>query len=270
MKDLNSYINDTDMLNENIQAQVADTANEEAKVSTGIATESNESNPVENAPEEQKNDQVDNTATGSSMPLKEATGKKREELTKEQEKDVKGCVSDLIDMTSVLAGVFMLPNGKLVDFSDKEGRRLLIDTTKAFKMELQKYIKDASLENKGYAEMISKAIPKKIDAELVKEDRDRVDFLKQYWKFWIGSMFLSTMIACATFFFSGKKFSEAKNLSAELEQWYIDNNSDVAFGNYLKNNNPKTYEYWHSGRWQRDQALQDSIKETIKHRGWKK
>lgn len=270
MKDLNSYINDTDMLNENIQAQVADTANEEAKVSTGIATESNESNPVENAPEEQKNDQVDNTATASSMPLKEATGKKREELTKEQEKDVKGCVSDLIDMTSVLAGVFMLPNGKLVDFSDKEGRRLLIDTAKAFKMELQKSIKDANLKNKDYAEMISNAIPKKIDAELVKEDRDRVDVLKRYWKFWIGSMFLSTLIACATFFYSGMKHSEAKTLSTELEQWYIDNQNAVIFGNYLKKYNPKTYEYWHSGRWQSDIALQDSIRGASKYREWKK
>lgn len=269
MKDLNSFINDTDMLNENIQAQVADTANVEAKASAGSATESKESNPVENASEEQKNDQVDNNAAAGSMPLKEATGKKREELTKEQEKDVKGCVSDIIDMTSVLAGIFMQPNGKLVDFSDKEGRKLLIDTAKAFKMELQKSIKEANLENKDYATMISNAIPKKIDAELVQEDRDRVDVLKRYWKFWIGSMFLSTLIACATFFYSGYKYSGAMTLSAELEQWYVDNQNAVIFGNYLKKFNPKTYEYWHSGRWQRDKALQDSIKEASMHRGWK-
>lgn len=261
--DLNAFINNTDMLNEDIQAQADISAN------AGGAVQSNESNPVENASTEQMNGQVNNKSTDGATPLKEVTGKEREKLTKEEEKDVKGSVSVMVDATNMLCGVLTRPDGKLVDFSDKDGRDLLTRSILALNTQVQIAFNNANLENKKYAEAIAKAIPKKIEAELVDEDRNRIDWLKRFWKRCLLGLFLGILIACGIFYFNGKKVGETDALADELERWYVTNQNAINFGNYMKEYNPKTYEYWHSGRWKRDKALRDSVNQANKVRGWK-
>lgn len=260
---LNTFINDTDMLNENIQAQADTDAN------AGGVVQGNESNPAGDAQTEQKNGQVNNKATSDATSLKEVTGKEREELTKEEEMDVKSGISTILDVATMLSGIVTRPDGKLVDFSDKEGRELLRDAVLAFKTQMQNAINDACLENKEYAEAIANAIPKKIDAELVKEDRNRIDWLRRFWNRCILALLVIVLFACGTFYFNGKKVGEVKALSAELERWYVTNQNAINFGNYMKEYNLKTYEYWHSGRWKRDKALRDSVNKANKMRGWK-
>lgn len=226
------------------------------------------------ADKQQNTGQVINNG-GDAANLKEATGKKREELTKEQEKDVKELISGLSDMVTSLFGILMLPNGKLVDFSDKEGRKQLRDTVLVFKTKIEDAINDATLANKGYAEAIGKAIPKKVDAEMVEEDRNRIDWLRRFWKWCIMSIFAVVLISGATFYFSGKKMGSANekeafadDLMVSAKQWYEDNNSAMNFGKYLKEHEPTIYKHWHSGRWQRDKALRDFVYRTNKMRGW--
>lgn len=273
---INDYIDNTDMMNEDIQAQATENVKESTEAPVGAGTDDTESNPVEDAPTEQKNGQVDNndSAEVDYVPtvakLKEVTGKKREELTKEQEKDMKELIYEFRDTITAIFGILMLPNGKLVDFSDREGRKQLKDSLIVFKGRMEKAFSDASLANKDYAEQIAKAIPKKIQGELVNEDRDRIDGMRRYWKACIAIMFGTILISSASFFFSGKKYSKANTRSEELEQWYADNNDAVNFGKYLKEKAPDTYEYWHSGQWEKDEKLIDSLSQSNKFHEWKK
>lgn len=259
---LETFINDTDMMNEEMQSQTC------ANNNAGGTVQGNESNPTVDATNEQKDGQVTNNASGKTS-LKEVTGKERDELTKEEEKDVKESIAEIRDIATMTCGILTQPDGKLVDFSDKAGRRQLKDALLAFKTQMQNSINDSNLENKKYAEVIEKAIPKKIDAELVEEDRNRIDWLRRFWNRCILALLLIVLFACGTFYFNGKKVGEVNALSDELEQWYVTNQNAINFGNYMKEYNLKTYEYWHSGRWKRDKALRDSVNQANKMRGWK-
>lgn len=273
---LNDYIDDTDMMNEDIQAQATENVKESTEAPAGTETDSNESNPVENAPSEQKNDQVNNNESAevnvapTVAKLKEVTGKKREELTKEQEKDMKELIYEFRDTITALFGILMLSNGKLVDFSDREGRKQLKDSLVVFKGRMEKAFSDASLDNQGYAEKIAKAIPKKVTAEFVEKDRKRMDWLKRYWRYLVATRIIITLCFCGMFYMLGNKFGKAEQRSTELQSWYADNRNAMDFGNYLKENETQIYEYWRTGRWQKDKNLRDSIHQVKKMRNWKK
>lgn len=269
---LNDLIDNTDEMNDNSQASTADSINVNHNATVDITAESQENDPIENTTDEQKDNQVNNEDYEDddvTAELKEVTGKEREKLTKEQEKDVKELIYEFRDTISSLFGILMLPNGKLVDFSDKDGRQQLKDSLLVFKTTMETAISNANLANKEYADQIAKAIPKKIDAELVDKDRERIDWLKRYWKYSVVSRILVILCFCGMFFAVGAKFGETNQRSTDLQSWYEDNRDALDFGNYLKENNPKSYESWHSGRWKSDKALRDSINKANKYSEWK-
>lgn len=209
---------------------------------------------------------VDSLNVENQTSLKDVTGKQREELKKEEEMDLKENILWLKDMSLSLFGLMMRPDGKPVDFSDKEGREKQTNTLAVIKEQIAGLISQADLNNQDYATQISGAIPKKIEAEFSAEDRKRIDGLQRYWKCVVT--FFATSIAsfiiggCVLCYYVG----DFNKRSATLKSWYVDNKNAIDFGTYLKDNEPKIYEYWQSGRWQRDKALRDSVNKARKMR----
>lgn len=158
---LETFINDTDMMNEEMQSQTG------ANNNAGGTVQGNESNPTVDATNELKDGQVTDNASGKTS-LKEVTGKERDELTKEEEKDVKESIAEIRDIVTMTCGILTQPDGKLVDFSDKEGRRHLKDALLAFKTQMQNSINDSNLENKSMPRPSKRRSPRRLTPNLSK------------------------------------------------------------------------------------------------------
>jgi len=53
-----------------------------------------------------------------------------------------------------------------------------------------------------------------------------------------------------------------ENRIKQLDRWYNDNAEATAFGHFYRENFPKQYRNWQTGRWQQDIAYRDSIVRT--------
>lgn len=51
-----------------------------------------------------------------------------------------------------------------------------------------------------------------------------------------------------------------ENRIEQLDRWYEDNAEAVAFGQFYRENFPKQYRDWQTGRWQQDIAYRDSLR----------
>lgn len=53
-----------------------------------------------------------------------------------------------------------------------------------------------------------------------------------------------------------------ENRIEQLDRWYEDNAESIAFGQFYRENFPKQYRDWQTGRWQQDIAYRDSLRHT--------
>ena len=53
-----------------------------------------------------------------------------------------------------------------------------------------------------------------------------------------------------------------ENRIGQLDRWYEDNAEATAFGQFYRENFPKQYRDWQTGRWQQDIAYRDSLRHT--------
>lgn len=51
-----------------------------------------------------------------------------------------------------------------------------------------------------------------------------------------------------------------ENRIEQLNRWYEDNAEAIAFGQFYRENFPKQYRDWQTGRWQQDIAYRDSLR----------
>lgn len=55
------------------------------------------------------------------------------------------------------------------------------------------------------------------------------------------------------------KKHEYEQLIYELDRWHQDNAEAISFGQFYRENYPKKYREWQTGRWQQDIAYRDSL-----------
>jgi len=49
------------------------------------------------------------------------------------------------------------------------------------------------------------------------------------------------------------------------DRWYEDNTEAIAFGQFYRENFPKQYRDWQTGRWQQDIAYRDPLRHSLSH-----
>lgn len=243
-KNLNGFVGNTDEMNEN----------------------PSQPNTVENNVAVENSAAVDN----QEVPVTEVPVKQAEELDPNEEMELKALLLMLRDMIMALYNALLQANGKLVDFSDKEGRKCLLELLLLLPKKLESILSKNKIDNNEFISSLEKVIPKEVKAQFDEVDRNRIDFLRRYVKWITVGLFAAIIIIpCTSFFICGKIVGKVNARSAALEQWYVNNQNAVNFGNYMREYNPKTYAYWHSGRWQKNKALRDSMAEANKMADWK-
>ena len=115
------------------------------------------------------------------------------------------------------------------------------------------------------------SIPTAIEATLSEDDRKRLD---DNFKSWtdvfrlhlptFGVIGLVIGICIMGRFLVSHSASNTKhdyeNRIGQLDRWYEDNAESIAFGQFYRENFPKQYRDWQTGRWQQDIAYRDSLR----------
>ena len=127
-----------------------------------------------------------------------------------------------------------------------------------------------------YCERIETAqreIPSSIEAHLCDEDRNRLDTnfirLKNLVKLnfpivlgigaLVGICLLGSIMVCNS---AANKRHKYEQRSTELDRWHQENAEAISFGQFYRENYPKKYREWQTGRWQHDIAYRDSLIRT--------
>ena len=127
-----------------------------------------------------------------------------------------------------------------------------------------------------YCERIEKAqreIPSSIEAHLCDEDRNHLDTnfirLKNLIKLnlpivigigaLVGICLMGSIMVCNSAANKRHKYEQRIN---ELDRWYQENTDAISFGQFYRENYPKKYREWQTGRWQHDIAYRDSLIRT--------
>lgn len=115
------------------------------------------------------------------------------------------------------------------------------------------------------------SIPTAIEATLSEDDRKRLD---DNFKSWtdvfrlhlptFGIVGLVVGICIMGSILVSRSASDTRrdyeNRIGQLNRWYEDNAEAVAFGQFYRENFPKQYRDWQTGRWQHDIAYRDSLR----------
>ena len=127
-----------------------------------------------------------------------------------------------------------------------------------------------------YCERIEKAqreISSSIEAHLCDEDRERLDTnfirLKNLIKLnlpivigigaLVGICLMGSIMVCNSAANKRHKYEQRIN---ELDRWHQENADAIYFGQFYRENYPKKYHEWQTGRWQQDIAYRDSLIRT--------
>ena len=117
------------------------------------------------------------------------------------------------------------------------------------------------------------SIPTAIEATLSEDDRKRLDNNFKSWAdvfrlhlptfgivgLIIGICIMGSILVSRS---ASNTRREYENRIEQLYGWYEDNAEAVAFGHFYRENFPKQYRDWHTGRWQQDIAYRDSLRHT--------
>ncbi len=117
------------------------------------------------------------------------------------------------------------------------------------------------------------AIPTAIEATLSKDDRKLLDNNFKSWTdvfrlhlptFGILGLLVGICIMVSVLI-SNSASHKKQTYEARIEQldhWYDDNAEAITFGQFYRENFPKQYREWQTGRWQQDIAYRDSLRRT--------
>ncbi|MDE6234487.1 MAG: hypothetical protein K2M56_01905 [Muribaculaceae bacterium] len=119
-------------------------------------------------------------------------------------------------------------------------------------------------------ETAQREIPKIIEAHLCDEDRDRLDTnfirLKNLIKLnfpivlgigtFVGICLIGSIMVSNS---ASNKRHEYEQRIMELDRWHHENAEAISFGQFYRENYPKKYREWQTGRWQQDIAYRDSL-----------
>ena len=122
-------------------------------------------------------------------------------------------------------------------------------------------------------EASQREIPSSIEAHLCDEDRDRLDTnfirLKNLIKLnfpivigigaLVGICLMGSIMVCNSAANKRHKYEQRIN---ELDRWHQENAEAISFGQFYRENYPKKYREWQTGRWQHDIAYRDSLIRT--------
>ena len=124
-----------------------------------------------------------------------------------------------------------------------------------------------------YCERIDAAqreIPSSIEAHLCEEDRDRLDtnfirlknLIKLHLPIVIGIGALVGVCLMGSIMVSNSASDKShyyEQRIKELDRWHQENDEAISFGQFYRENYPKKYREWQTGRWQQDIAYRDSL-----------
>ena len=119
-------------------------------------------------------------------------------------------------------------------------------------------------------ETAQREMPKIIEAHLCDEDRDRLDTnfirLKNLIKLnfpivlgigaFVGICLIGSIMVSNS---ASNKRHEYEQRIMELDRWHHENAEAISFGQFYRENYPKKYREWQTGRWQQDIAYRDSL-----------
>ena len=153
-------------------------------------------------------------------------------------------IKRLADMVADMSSVLLKEDGTLVDLSDRVGRERL---TKSVKL------------NTELGAKMMKAIPSSVTAELCENDRNLMERFYKDRKAYARTLMFCILMTGLLMGIALYGIASNRIRSEELEKWYQENRNAIDFGNFIRQESPSTWNYWHSGRWQRDVAVRDSI-----------
>ena len=115
------------------------------------------------------------------------------------------------------------------------------------------------------------SIPTAIEATLSDDDRKRLDNNFKSWTdvfrlhlptfgivgLVVGICIMSSILVLRS---ASDTRRDYETRSGQLNRWYEDNAEAIAFGQFYRENFPKQYHDWQTGRWQQDIAYRDSLR----------
>lgn len=211
------------------------------------------SNPFENIPSSADAPQTIDKKTVMTLTdiveRLEKTTDRKEAIVKNEE-----------ELAGVIFDTLLDDDGSIKDFTHSAEIRELIEETRK-----QQERATATIA------AILRSVPTSVKAELSEEDRKRLDSNFKNWKdvfrlylpalsiagmavgiFMTGSIWLSDKSS-----YTKRKYEQR---ISQLDRWYDDNAEAISFGQFYRENYPKQYREWHTGQWQRDIVVRDSLR----------
>jgi len=170
-----------------------------------------------------------------------------EPMTAKQANALLQDIRRMADMTADMSSVLLNEDGTIVDISDKAGR--------------EKLTKSINLNTELGARMM-KAIPSGVTAELCENDRQLMERFYKDRKNYARTLLFCILMAGLLMGIALYGIASNRIRSGELDEWYQENRSAIDFGNFVRQENPSLWKYWHSGRWQRNVEVRDSISQS--------
>lgn len=210
------------------------------------------SNPFDNVPSSpdvpETINKKDITALTAAIERFE-TAVNREEMVAKNKEELAGALFE----------IFLDDDGSMKDF--------------AHIMEIKYILRQSSQVLNNAAEKVEnlvKSVPTSIEVHFCDEDRNRLDSnflrLKNLIKLhlplvlslgaFVGICLMGSIMMCHSA--SDKKHEYEQRIN-QLDRWHQDNAEAISFGQFYRENYPKKYRKWQSGRWQQDIAYRDSL-----------
>ena len=163
------------------------------------------------------------------------------------------------ELAGLMFETFLDDDGSLKDFAHtKRIESVMIQSTQ--RME----------ESSERVENAVKSVPESIEVRLCDEDLNRLDTnfirLKNLIKLYfpivlgigalVGICLMGSILVCNSAANKRHKYEQRIN---ELDRWHQENAEAISFGQFYRENYPKKYREWQTGRWQQDIACRDSL-----------
>ena len=163
------------------------------------------------------------------------------------------------ELAGVMFETFLDDDGSLKDFAHtKRIESVMIQSTQ--RME----------ESSERVENSVESIPSTVEARFCDEDRERLDTnfirLKNLIKLnlpivigigaLVGICLTGSVMVCNSA--TNKRYKYEQRIE-ELDRWHQENAEAISFGQFYRENYPKKYREWQTGRWQKDIAYRDSL-----------
>ena len=167
-----------------------------------------------------------------------------EPMTVKQANALSQDIKRLADMVADMSSVLLKEDGTLVDLSDKLGRERL---AKSVKLNTELGVK------------MMKAIPSAVTAELCENDRNLMGKFYKDRKAYARTLMFCILMTGQLMGIALYGIANNRIRSGELEKWYRENRTAIDFGNFVRQESPSIWDDWHSGRWQHNETVMDSI-----------